>query len=141
FVDPQPAEWFPEALHAADVLLVTQRATVTDMSLPSKLTSYFRAGRPVVAAVADTSATANAVRRSGGGLVVHPEEPAALVDAIRQLTEDDALSARLAAAGRAFASQHMDAEACLARAASFVAGLLREREAAGPETAATEEVA
>ena len=54
-------------LAAADVLAVTQRASVLDMSVPSKLTSYFAAGRPVVASVAAEGGTAQEVRRSGAG--------------------------------------------------------------------------
>ncbi len=49
-----PAEELPDVLAAADVLLLTERSSVRDMSLPSKLTSYFAAGRPVVAASGTT---------------------------------------------------------------------------------------
>ena len=52
FVPLQSEEVFPSVLAAADMLLVNQRGSVDDMSLPSKLTSYFAAGRPVVAAAA-----------------------------------------------------------------------------------------
>ncbi|MGB3330036.1 MAG: glycosyltransferase, partial [Thermomicrobiales bacterium] len=52
FLPPQDEALFPSILAASDALLVNQLASVTDMSLPSKLTSYFSVGRPVVAAVA-----------------------------------------------------------------------------------------
>ena len=45
------------ALRAADVLLVSERETVADMSLPSKLLAYFSAGRPIVAVVRPDGAT------------------------------------------------------------------------------------
>ena len=55
FVDLQgPGRW-EAVMQAADVLIVNQRESVTDMSLPSKLTSYFAAGRPVVAAASPTA--------------------------------------------------------------------------------------
>ena len=46
--DPLPDDRFPDALAAADVLVVNEAPTVAEMSAPSKLTSYFAAGRPVV---------------------------------------------------------------------------------------------
>lgn len=52
FLPPADTAEFPEVLAAADVLAVTQKASVLDMSLPSKLTSYFMTGRPVIASVA-----------------------------------------------------------------------------------------
>jgi colanic acid biosynthesis glycosyl transferase WcaI len=44
FLDPVDGEMFPNALHAADILLINQRGSVVDMSLPSKLTSYLAVG-------------------------------------------------------------------------------------------------
>ena len=55
---------------AADVLLVNQRASVMDMSLPSKLTSYFASGQPVLAAVSADSETAYEIESACAGLVV-----------------------------------------------------------------------
>ena len=51
FLGFQPDGIHASLLDAADVLLLSERATQIDMSLPSKLTAYFAAGRPVVAAV------------------------------------------------------------------------------------------
>jgi glycosyltransferase involved in cell wall biosynthesis len=82
FLDPVSEELFPNALNAADVLLLTQRGSVTDMSLPSKLTSYQAVGRPVVAAVHPASETARAVEESGCGLVVEPDRPERLLQAM-----------------------------------------------------------
>ena len=71
-------------LAAADVLLVNQRATVGDMSLASKLTSYFMAARPVIGAVAERSETARELARADAGELVSPENPQALADAIER---------------------------------------------------------
>ncbi len=73
---------FPDILAAADVLAVTQHAAVLDMSVPSKLTSYFQTGRPVVAPWR-RSGTAQEVERSGAGVLVPPEDPEALLKAVR----------------------------------------------------------
>jgi glycosyltransferase involved in cell wall biosynthesis len=123
FLAPVSDSAFPDALTAADVLLVNQRASVTDMSLPSKLTSYFTTGKPVVAAVAPGAAERE-VAQSSGGLIVPPEDPAALVTAISRLTEDDALAAQLGAAGQRFAAARLDRDAALARAEGFIERLL-----------------
>ncbi len=106
---------FPDVLAAADVLAVTQRASVLDMSVPSKLTSYFAAGRPVVASVADGGGTAEEVRRSGAGVLVPPEDPAALLAAVRKLDADRAAADALGARGPRHVAAHLGREAGLAR--------------------------
>ncbi|MEV3999533.1 glycosyltransferase [Streptomyces halstedii] len=115
FLPPAGAAEFPDVLAAADVLAVTQRASVLDMSVPSKLTSYFVSGRPVVASVAAEGGTADEVRRSGAGVLVAPEDPAALLAAVRALTEDPAASDALGAHGPDYVAHHLSREAGLAR--------------------------
>ena len=79
-------------MQASDVLLVNQRASVTNMSLPSKLTSYFASGRPVIAAASADSETASEIEASGAGIVVPPADPAALRGAILALKNDPTLA-------------------------------------------------
>ena len=124
FMPPAEHEEFPDVLGAADVLMVTQRASVRDMSLPSKLTSYFAAGRPVLASVAADSGTAQEVARSAAGVVVAPESPADLLAAVRALAADAERTAALAAAGPAYASAHLSREAGLARIDALLAEAL-----------------
>ncbi|MDT0444227.1 glycosyltransferase family 4 protein [Streptomyces johnsoniae] len=112
---PAAAEDFPDVLAAADVLAVTQRAAVLDMSVPSKLTSYFRAGRPVVASVAEGGGTAAEIRSSGAGLLVPPEDPAALAAAVRRLAADPAAADAAGARGAAYAAEHLSRAAGLRR--------------------------
>jgi colanic acid biosynthesis glycosyl transferase WcaI len=87
FLPPASTEDYPDLLAAADVLLVNERASAAEMSLPSKLTSYFRAGRPVLAAVAADGSTAREVTVSGAGLLVEPEDPAALLKGVEVLAD------------------------------------------------------
>lgn len=129
FLPPADDEEFPEVLAAADVLAVTQRASVVDMSVPSKLTSYFAAGRPVVASVAREGGTALEVARSGAGVVVPPEDPHALLDAVRALAEDPGRADALGARGPRYAAAHLSREAGLARIDALLAEALGEREA------------
>ncbi len=124
FLDPQPADVFMDVLAAADVLLLNERASVRDMSLPGKITSYFLSGRPVVAAVRPDGVTADELRRAGGALVVSPEEPAALLDAVTRLLDDRSKRELLVSAATAYAEQHLDRSTLLKRAEHFVASLV-----------------
>jgi colanic acid biosynthesis glycosyl transferase WcaI len=102
FIPPQDNERYANILSMADVLLVNQRASVTSMSLPSKLTSYLAAGRPVVAAVS-AGEVSSAIADSGGGVVVAPESPAEMLAAILALRDDPARAAAMGARGAAYA--------------------------------------
>jgi glycosyltransferase involved in cell wall biosynthesis len=114
FLPIQPAELFPSVLAAADVLLVNQRAAVTNMSLPGKLTSYFASGRPVVAAVSPGSETAREIRDTGTGVLAPPDRPDLLLQAVRELARDQARQERLGAAGRWYARTALSADQALA---------------------------
>lgn len=103
FMPLQPADVFPSMLAAADILLINQRGSVRDMSLPSKLTSYFAAARPVVAAAASDSETAREIMASSGGIVTRPDDPHALLDAILRVASDRGLAMHLARNGRIWA--------------------------------------
>jgi len=112
---PVDSAQYPAVLAAADILLVNERASVVDMSLPSKLTSYFCAGVPVLAAVPPGGGTAREVERSGGGILVAPEDPQLLLAALESLGADAATVARLGAAGAMHARKHLDREVSLRR--------------------------
>lgn len=111
FVDPLPDGLFQEALGAADVLLVNELPGLTEMSVPSKLTTYWVTGRPVVAAVDSRSTTAEELERSRAGLVVAPDEPALLVTEIETLAADSQRCQVFADAGRAFCHSHLREQA------------------------------
>ncbi len=103
---PQPRELLPELLAAADVLVLNQSAHIVDTVIPSKLFTYMAAGRPIVAAANQSSQAAACIRKAGSGIVVDPENPAALAEAILQLREDRELAERLGRQGRLFVEEH-----------------------------------
>lgn len=115
FLPPADSEHFPDILAAADVLLVSERASAIDMSLPSKLTSYFSVGLPVVAAVPRGGGTAAEVETSGGGLLVPPEDPAGLLAVLQCLADEPQTRERLGAAGTAHARERLGRQASLQR--------------------------
>jgi len=102
-------EDYPIYLVSADVLLINERATIREMSLPSKLTSYLASGRPVIAAVALEGATSKFLKDSAE--VVEAGNPEALADAILKLMADVSLQERLSAKGKNFADSNLSAVA------------------------------
>lgn len=108
FLPFQSEDEVPNVLDAADVLLVSERATVIDMSLPSKLTSYFAAGRPIVAAVPPGGSTAREIVRSGGGVVVPVGDPDELNRVVERLKDDPRWAGSLGMAGQQYAESSLD---------------------------------
>jgi colanic acid biosynthesis glycosyl transferase WcaI len=103
---PQPRELLPEMLAAADVLVLNQSGHIIDMVIPSKLFTYMASGRPIVAAVHQSSQAAACIRKAGSGIAVEAENPAALAEAILQLMKDRELAERLGQQGRLFVEEH-----------------------------------
>lgn len=102
FVDSLPDAEFQTALTAADVLLVNELPGVKEMSVPSKLTSYFNAGVPVLAATDPSSVTAEEVASAAAGVRVDADNPAALVAAAEALGSDERFSRELGENGLKF---------------------------------------
>jgi glycosyltransferase involved in cell wall biosynthesis len=96
------------------------------MSLPSKLTSYFPAGRPVVTAASTESETADEMYAAGAGIVVPPDDPAAMRDAIYALKEDPARAGRCAESARAYAESTLSSTAALREYDRFIGSLAGE---------------
>jgi glycosyltransferase involved in cell wall biosynthesis len=117
-----PAEegQFVNILHAADMLLVNERPGVSEMSVPSKLTAYFAAGRPVVLASTADSPAASEVAEAGAGPRVDSGHPEALLDMVLDLHGRPEEATRAGAAGRTFADQEFDAARALHRYSAWV---------------------
>lgn len=124
FVDPVAEDEFMDMLAAADILLVNERKSVVNMSLPSKLTSYFAAGRPIVAATPLDGETAQEVERSGAGIAVEAECTEALIAAVDRIAGDKDLAQRFGEAGRHYATTRVDARSSLERMECFLYRLL-----------------
>ncbi len=84
----QPREKLPEMLAAADVGLVVQKKNVLCFNMPSKIPVILASGRPILASVPADGTAAKAVRESGGGIVVPPEDPDAIAQNLRELYRD-----------------------------------------------------
>ena len=113
FVDPVPQELFTAALGAADILMVNERRGVKDMSVPSKLTSYFATGRPVIAATDARSVTAEEIEASGAGIRVDADRPELIVKAAMELRNNSEMARELGRKGLEFRRSHLTADASL----------------------------
>lgn len=102
------------ALRSADLLLVNERPGLREMSVPSKLTSYFASGVPVLAATESDSATAEELGRAGNGTIVPPADPGALLSAAELIVEDIELTERHSTAGIAYAHRVLSESSAIA---------------------------
>lgn len=80
--------------------------------IPNAILEAMASGVPVVATA--VSGVPEVVRDGETGLLVEPEDPRRLADAIARLLDDPALRHRLAAAARAWALEHCDLTRCVA---------------------------
>ncbi|GAA1701565.1 glycosyltransferase family 4 protein [Microcella alkalica] len=102
FLETLPEAEFTAALRAADVLLVHELPGVSEMSVPSKLTSYFHAGRPVVAATDPDGITADEIRAAEGGEIVESGDAQGLLRAIVRVGTDKRYGDALGERGQSF---------------------------------------
>ncbi len=92
FLPLQPDERFNEFLNMGDIHVLPQRRDAADLVMPSKLGAMLAAGKPVIATVPPDSQVA--LTLAGAGVVVPPEDGAALAAAIKDLAEDPERQAR-----------------------------------------------
>ena len=101
-----PDEDYSSLLSAADLLLVNERSTQMEMSLPSKLTSYLYSERPVIASVPRGGATWKFL--DGVAELVEAGDPNALASKIEELSRNQSRLDELAKLGSAFAVKNLD---------------------------------
>ena len=115
-------EDYSALLSAADLLLVNERSTQMEMSLPSKLTSYLYSERPVIAAVPRGGATWKFL--DGIAELVEAGNPKALANSIIKLQNDSAKMEKLAKDGLAFAKANLEPSVGRAKYLEWVQKLL-----------------
>ncbi|MFQ6550227.1 glycosyltransferase family 4 protein [Aestuariibius sp. 2305UL40-4] len=99
-----PASAVPAALARLDVGTAPYGATEAFYFSPLKIYEYMAAGLPVV--TSDTGHLPEIVTHGSTGLIVPPDDPAALAAGLMRLAGDAALGRRLGAAGRARVLTH-----------------------------------
>ena len=99
---------YSDLLAAADLLLVNERSTQIEMSLPSKITSYLYSERPVLAAVPRGGATWRFL--DGIAELVEAGNPTLLAQAIKNLSQNKDKRIELADKGLEFARRNLGAD-------------------------------
>lgn len=120
FIESLDDAAFQGALAAADILLVNEKLGVSEMAVPSKLTSYFNAGRPVLAATDRTGVTAGEIEAACGGAVVDAGDPAALLDAAMRLGRDPERALQFGANGMRYRREVLGEETAIDRYAAWL---------------------
>jgi len=123
----QPRDTLVAQLCAADVLVITQRRAVTDVVFPGKLLYYMAAGRPIIAAVNADSETGRFVAQNLVGVVVPPEDPQGLADAIRYLKQHRSEAHQRGKKGRQVVAEQFDRRKTLARFVNHLESLAKEK--------------
>jgi glycosyltransferase involved in cell wall biosynthesis len=119
------ADDYSALLSAADLLLVNERSTQMEMSLPSKLTSYLYSERPVLAAVPRGGATWKFL--DGVAELVEAADPKALAKKIEELSHNQIRLEELAKLGSEFAKKHLDPEVGRAKYLQWVEDLIQNK--------------
>ncbi len=109
----QPLEKLNELLNLADIHLLPQRADAADLVMPSKLTGMFASGRAVIATA--HAGTQLAAVLNNRGIVVPPEDAAALASAIHELADSQSLRALLGRNAREYAVNQLEKNEVLGR--------------------------
>jgi colanic acid biosynthesis glycosyl transferase WcaI len=101
FLDQQPRETIPAFISASDACLVLLKKTeVFKTVIPTKMLEFMSCARPVILGV-DGQAR-RIVEDAGAGLVIEPENSAALAQAIGQLAANRELGESLGQKGREY---------------------------------------
>ncbi len=101
-----PRERVPAVIAAADVCLVPLRdVPLFSTFIPSKMFEYLGAGKAVIGAVRGEAA---GILQEAGALVVPPEDPLKLAEALRELSNDPTRREQMALRGVDYVRRHFD---------------------------------
>lgn len=106
-----PTERVPEVYSLGDVALITCKKGVGDSGMPSKTWSIMACDTPIIAAFDTESELADILSHSGAGVVVEPENAAALAEAILALKKGEIKPE----GGRAYVCEHAEKKLCTAK--------------------------
>jgi putative colanic acid biosynthesis glycosyltransferase WcaI len=125
FLPLQPVGRLNDLLNLADVHLLPQRRNAADLVMPSKLPGMLASGRPVIAGAEFGTQIANEIK--GAGLIVPPDDGAAMATALRHLADDREQRIAFGEEARRKAITHWEREQVLLRFESRLAHLSHKR--------------
>jgi glycosyltransferase involved in cell wall biosynthesis len=124
FIDPVDEGELSNMLQAADIALVHEQAGVSDMAVPSKLTTYFSAAKPVLAVTEEKSITAEEIINSGAGISIEAGNPEIFLEAIDSLLDAKKIFSNSAAQ---FASAKLSGDSAVVAFESLIDKLSKSR--------------
>jgi colanic acid biosynthesis glycosyl transferase WcaI len=125
FLDQQPRETVPAFISVSDACLVLLKKTeVFKTVIPTKMLEFMSCSRPVILGV-DGQAR-QIVEEAGAGLVIEPENAAALERAIKQLAGDVELGPVLGQRGREYIVQNFSRKGTAEKYVAVLEALIRQ---------------
>jgi glycosyltransferase involved in cell wall biosynthesis len=115
FLPYQPKDQLSETLSAADLHLITQRKGMAGLMVPSKLYSILASGTPYLAAIDTDSGVAQITRTEETGLLVEPDSPEKIAEAIRWCVNHRDELREMGRRGRLVAESRFDRSVSVAR--------------------------
>ena len=107
FIPPQPKENVPLFYNLADIVLVPlKNIKGFDSFIPSKIFEVLACGKPIIASLHGESA--DILEKSGGALIVEPENPEQLAKSIVELVGDLNKQYVMGKNGRSFVINNYD---------------------------------
>lgn len=119
-VHPLRSEDVPEVQAAADVLLLSLTGEASQTAAPSKQIAYMLSGRPTLASVTEGSPPAELIRAANAGVVLPPDDSAALARCLRDCATNAYDLQSMGRQARAYAELNLSREALLPRLADLV---------------------
>ncbi len=115
FFPLQPYADLPKLLAMADIHLVLQKKSASDLVLPSKLTGILSAGGVAIISAGENSYLYNEVKQNNLGVTIAPENGKNLSDAILSLMNDTAACDVYRANALKYSAQYLDKDSILTR--------------------------
>lgn len=114
FGDYQPSERLAEVLATADIHVVLLKKGLGRVSVPSKTYSIMASGRAVVAAIDPGTEVVRLIEGAKCGVAVPPDDPTALIEAVRSLLDDPSRIRQMGERAREFV-EHVASPAAVAQ--------------------------
>jgi len=109
FVGAQPREKIPSYIGASDVCVVLlRRSSLFEKVLPSKMLEFMACARPIIVGVGGLSKSI--MEESAGGIVITPEDPSALANAITNLRKNPSKGVAMGINGQRFVVENYSRE-------------------------------
>ncbi len=115
FMPLQPYEHFNNFLNMADVHLVIQKASASDLMMPSKLTTILACGGLALITANEDSGLHRLAHAHKMAITVEAENQDALTEGIKRLIDQEAHRAEIGLNARRYAEHHLDISQIMGR--------------------------